>query len=92
MVFTIRYEDIDYTFAYVQRYNVSQRPLSRVDKDLGLHRLYSRTSKPWEFIPITSIIRGALIMSDHDKPNDAFVLDIVDTDMYFRLRNIFPNL
>ena len=88
LVFTIKIEEKEHCFAYIQSFNVLRNP-STVDKSLGLLRVYSPASSPYEFIPIESIIRGAFIVSDNNKPGQAFVLDVIDPDMYLRLQKFF---
>ncbi|KAJ6467793.1 hypothetical protein C8R45DRAFT_1055381 [Mycena sanguinolenta] len=44
-----------------------------------------------EFISAHSIIRGALLAPDFDKRGDYFVVDVVDADMYFRLKAKYPD-
>ncbi|KAF7377675.1 hypothetical protein MSAN_00190400 [Mycena sanguinolenta] len=47
-----------------------------------------RTNK--EKALVHSIIRGALLAPDFDKRGDYFVVDVVDADMYFRLKAMYP--
>lgn len=63
----------------------------RKDKQLGLHRLRARNRSQSIFIPIRSIIRGALITDDPLVYNDYFLIDVVDTDWFLRSRRIFSD-
>ena len=92
LVFTVKYEEKEYGFAYIHKYKTSNRSSSILDRDLGLHRVHAKPTKLWEFIPITSITRGVFLVPDSDKAHNAFVLDVLDTDLYVRLRSIFPEL
>lgn len=91
LIFTINIDSKEYGIAFVKSFSISQRSLTNYDKDLGLHRVYSSSSKPYEFIPIHSIVREALIVSDYDKSDQAFILDVIDTDTYLRLQTVFPD-
>ncbi|KAI0368253.1 hypothetical protein BV20DRAFT_1084963 [Pilatotrama ljubarskyi] len=64
-----------------------------VDHDLGLCRVRRRRQEAprMEFIPITWIVRGALVLEDFDSTmGDAFVIDTVDGDMFLRLKRDVP--
>jgi hypothetical protein len=43
------------------------------------------------FISIRSISRGAFIVPEHSKDSDFLVVDVVDTDMFLRIRAMYPN-
>ncbi|KAF7353173.1 hypothetical protein MSAN_01504900 [Mycena sanguinolenta] len=77
-------------FALVQPLDVKTGPRTNKDKTLGLHRVRQRERKKCEFISVHSIIRGALLAPDFDKKGDYFVVDVVDADMYFRLKAMYP--
>ena len=62
-----------------------------VDRDFGLHRL-----KMWErtasrFIPLQSIIRGALVAHDSQNHDEYVIVDIIDPDMFLRVRAMYPD-
>jgi hypothetical protein len=59
-------------------------PQRVVDRDLRLTRLRARPMASSEFIPLQSIIRGALLVPDFDSDRDYFVVNYVDTDMFLR--------
>lgn len=71
-------EDIPYT----------DRP--EKDKDLGLLRYRSWHRRDCKFIRADQIIRGALLAQDPEVVDERFVIDIVDTDMFLRLRHLHP--
>lgn len=83
-------EQQDQTIALVHPYNqpIPARERPRKDKELGLLRYRSRPRNLCEFIHVGSIIRGALSAKDPDVRNERFVVDVVDTDMFLRLRNL----
>ena len=67
--------------AYVKSYCRPPGQVRRRDKDLGLHRLRVKAN-PYEIISVRSIVRGALLVQDSDNPEDHFVVDTVDADMF----------
>ncbi|KAJ6459099.1 hypothetical protein C8R45DRAFT_942523 [Mycena sanguinolenta] len=77
-------------FALVQPLDVRTGPRTAKDKVLGLHRVHQRERKDCEFISVHSIICGAFLAPDFDKRGDYFVVDVVDADMYFRLKAMYP--
>ena len=81
-----------YSLALVQIYDEHiDRPAS--DEYLGMIRVRAKRRKEGQFIFVDSIIRGAMLVSANEKenPNDCFVVDTVDTDMFLRLRHWAPN-
>lgn len=65
-------------------------PRHIIDRDLRLTRLRARPAASSEFIPVRSIIRGALLIPDFDTNSDFFLVDYVDTDMFLRTeRHLF---
>ena len=65
--------------------SLAQRPK---DKDLRLFRVRAQLRTKPEFIPVHSIVRGALLAPDFDKEGDFFVMDSVDTDMFLRVKRL----
>ncbi|KAF7337221.1 hypothetical protein MSAN_02274500 [Mycena sanguinolenta] len=90
-VFTCEIGGKVHPFALVQPLDVKTGPRTIKDKALGLHRIRQRERSKCEFISVHSIIRGALLAPDFDKRGDYFVVDIVDADMYFRLKTMYPD-
>ncbi|KAJ7715035.1 hypothetical protein DFH07DRAFT_785677 [Mycena maculata] len=88
-VFTCTIEEKVYPFALVQALDVGTGQRSAKDKALGFYRIRERERKKAEFISIQSIIRGALLAPDFDKPGDYLVADDVDSDMFLRLKAMY---
>ncbi|KAI0369554.1 hypothetical protein BV20DRAFT_1078292 [Pilatotrama ljubarskyi] len=89
-IFVIIFNGVQYPTALVRGYDiVPTTRRSRLDRDLGLCRVRQRFGPP-DFIPITSIIRGAFVVPDFETRGDAFVVDSVDGDMFLRLRQYVP--
>lgn len=85
-IFECRFEEVVEPLALVLPLDVPTGPRSRKDKDLGLHRVRAVPRIDCEFIPVQSIIRGAMLVQDQDTPDEYFVVDVVDTDMFMRMR------
>ncbi|KAK0471475.1 hypothetical protein IW261DRAFT_1425114 [Armillaria novae-zelandiae] len=62
------------------------------DKDLGLYRLRARPRVFSQIVSIYSIIRGVLLVKDNSSDlsngQDYFVVDTIDTDMFFRMKRL----
>ncbi|TFK61559.1 hypothetical protein BDN72DRAFT_438464 [Pluteus cervinus] len=58
--------------------------------ELELIRLSLPDDKPYEIIPARSIIRGALICPEFSDPTLYHVVDVIDPDMFLRVRGLFP--
>ena len=76
-----------HALAYVKPYSRPPGMLRRKDKDLGLYRVRSYPNK-YEIISLESVVRGALLAPDSDNPEDYFVVDTVDTDMFLRMKSL----
>lgn len=63
--------------------------LRQKDKDLGLHRLRAKPRRNAIFVSARSIYRGAYIIPEGLKEETLLVIDVVDTDMFLRLRSMY---
>lgn len=86
-LFKISISTESHLLAYVQSYCRPPGQVRRKDKDLGLYRVRKKAN-PYEITPIQSIVRGALLVQDSENPNDYFVVDTVDADMFLRMRHL----
>jgi hypothetical protein len=77
-----------YPIALVQVYDHPTGQRRRKDKDLGFYRIQGKPRNVCEFISIHTIIRGALLSEDYEKPGDFLVMDVIDTDMFLRMKSI----
>jgi hypothetical protein len=59
-----------------------------LDHHLQLHHVHSQSRAKAEFISVKSIIRGCVIVTDPTKPDHGVILDVLDTDMFLRVRSI----
>lgn len=67
----------------------SQNPHARKDRHLGLFRLRARPRAQCRFVSLRSTIRGAMLVNSYDTAGDFFVVDLVDSDMFLRLKEVF---
>lgn len=91
LVFTCEIGGKTYPFALVHSLDVATGQRSAKDKALGFYRVRERQRIKCEFISVHSIIRGALLAPDFDRKGDYLVVDVVDPDMFFRLKTMYPN-
>ncbi|KAJ6559821.1 hypothetical protein B0H19DRAFT_945156 [Mycena capillaripes] len=75
-------------FALILPFDAPMGRMKRVDKALRFHRVHAKLRRHSEFISVHSIIRGAVLVSDVDKPGEFIVFDVLDTDMSRRLKSI----
>ncbi|KAJ6572855.1 hypothetical protein DFH09DRAFT_916508 [Mycena vulgaris] len=90
-VFSCEIDKKVHPFALVQALDVGTGQRTTKDKALGFHRVRERQRQKSEFISVHSIIRGALLVPDFDKKGDYLVVDIIDGDMFLRLKEMYPN-
>ncbi|KAF8154643.1 hypothetical protein B0H34DRAFT_852350 [Crassisporium funariophilum] len=60
------------------------------DKDLGLMRLKLMPEDSARIAPAHSIICGAYIVSEGEGFGTSLIVDVVDTDMFLRLKKLYP--
>lgn len=58
------------------------------DRTLRLTRVRSRTRNNSIVVDTETIIRGALLTSEHDSPGEFFVLDTIDDDFWWRMKSV----
>jgi hypothetical protein len=63
--------------------------LRKKDKDLCLHRLQVMPREKAIFVPARSIIHGAYIIPEGLKEKTSLVVDVVDTDMFLRINEMY---
>ncbi|KAJ7824744.1 hypothetical protein B0H14DRAFT_3110853 [Mycena olivaceomarginata] len=88
-IFEISANNKMYPFALVQPMDAPVGVISAKDKALKLFRV--RTRQASEFIPVRSIVRGAVLVPDSnpERKGDFFVMDVPEGDMFLRLRSMF---
>ncbi|KAF7354542.1 hypothetical protein MSAN_01366900 [Mycena sanguinolenta] len=78
-----------YPFALVQPLDSPVGAISAKDKALKLFRVRAKPRQASEFIPVRSIIRGVVVARDSKRDGDFFIMDILNHDMFLRLRNMY---
>jgi hypothetical protein len=68
------------------------RTLRKQDKDLCLHRLQAKPREKAVFVPARSIIRGAYIIPEGLTEKTSLVVDVVDTDMFLRINEMYSSV
>ncbi|KAJ7708057.1 hypothetical protein B0H17DRAFT_1156021 [Mycena rosella] len=90
-LFSCMVEDKSHAIALVLPLDAPTGRLSRKDKVLRFHRVHAQPRKNSEFISVHSIIRGALLAPDSDKPDEYIVVDILDGDISLRMKDLYPD-
>jgi hypothetical protein len=62
---------------------------STYEKGLEFYRIRAKTRSSTRFIPANAIIRGALVIPTHLKDNDYYVFDLLDDDLFMRVRELW---
>jgi hypothetical protein len=88
-IFKVSANDKTYPFALVQPMDAPVGVISAKEKALKLFRVRARQAS--EFIPVRSIVRGAVLVPDSNPEHkgDFFVMDVPEGDMFLRLRDMF---
>jgi hypothetical protein len=92
LLFACTVDKTVYHFALIHPFDAHTGPLCQKDKDLNFYRVREKNQNSSEFVSVNSIIRGALLVDDSGKEGDKLVVDIIDTDMFLRMKEIFPRL
>ena len=77
-----------YPTALIQPCDAPTGRLRRKDIDLGFTRVRSRPRDRSEFVSVRSIIRGAVLVPAFDKDGEYLVMDVLDADMFVRVRKM----
>ena len=87
-IFAIKLGSSYHAIVLIQPYDSYLGPRRRKDEELGLFRVGAKPNS--EFIPLRSIIRGALLVQDFDeeKSGEFIVVDVIDGDMFFRIKEM----
>ena len=81
-------EGRDYPTALILPCDTPTGRLLRKDIDLGFTRVRRKARESSEFISVHSIIRGAVLVPAFDKEGDFLVMDILDADMFVRIKKM----
>ncbi|KAI5981970.1 hypothetical protein EDD15DRAFT_2182044 [Pisolithus albus] len=72
--------------AFVQPFTAKTGARRRIDRDLRLTRIKAVLRSASTFIPVQSIIRGAVLVPDPSRNSEFFVVTHLDGDMYLRTK------
>ncbi|KAJ6610879.1 hypothetical protein B0H10DRAFT_2165954 [Mycena sp. CBHHK59/15] len=78
-----------YPFALVQPLDAPVGFITAKEKDLKLFRVRAKPRQASEFIPVRSIIHGAVLMPNSKKVGEFFVMDVLEGDMFLRLHDMY---
>ncbi|KAK0460753.1 hypothetical protein IW261DRAFT_1349625, partial [Armillaria novae-zelandiae] len=96
-LFECEYLEQRYPLALVHPFDITvtdgrQRWKHQCDRDLGFYRVHARPRVYSQFVSIYAIIRGVLLVEDNSSDlsngHDYFVVDTVDSDIFFRMKKI----
>ena len=65
---------------------IRRRPMER---ELGLYPLKIKPRSQSRFIPLHSVLRGAVLYEDTTRAGHYFAVDVIDSDMFARVRSCF---
>ncbi|KAJ6463060.1 hypothetical protein C8R47DRAFT_992854, partial [Mycena vitilis] len=88
-LFEISLDSNTYPLALVQPFDAPVGRIPAKDKALKLFRVRAKRRQESEFVPVRSIIRGAILVPDPQHVGDCFVMDNVEGDMFLRLRDLY---
>ena len=83
-LFKIQVDTHSHSMALIKAYGRPSGRIRRKDRDFGLYHVQVKSS-PYQVIPIESIIRGAVLVADSDNPDEYFIVDTIDGDMFLRM-------
>lgn len=87
-VFTCEVDKTSYPIALIQPHDSPTGDRTLKDKDFGFYRVRAQPRTRSEFVSVQSIVRGILLAQDPDFPEEFLVVDVVDTDMYLRMKSL----
>ena len=86
--FTCKIKEQNCQLALVQPFKKHVRAATKEDdKALSIHRWQAQSRERCQVIPLDCIIRGAVLVKDPTHAADYFVIDMLDSDMYLRVKN-----
>lgn len=88
-LFTYNFRGTTFPIALIQPF-ADVRTLRKKDHELRLHRLRPKTNRDSIFISAQSIRRGAFLVPALDRSDDLIVVDVIDTDMFLRIKSMYP--
>ena len=88
-IFSVNCEDKTYRMALILPMDRPTLVCNRArDRTLRLTRVRSRLRHDSIVVDTETLIRGALLTSEHDSPGEFFVLDTIDDDFWWRMKSV----
>lgn len=87
-MFTVNFEDSTIPIALVQPLSEVQEPRPK-NIELKLYCLHENPRDKSIFIRLNSVIRSAFLVPGLDHPGCLVPVDVIDTDMFLRMRAMF---
>ncbi|KAG2344656.1 hypothetical protein BDR05DRAFT_975422 [Suillus weaverae] len=91
MVFTCMVGDVQYPIVLTLPYDQPVGAHPQKDKDFDFWRVKAKPQVSAEFFSVQSIIHGCVLVEDSSRPNEALVVDTLDTDMFLHIKEIRTN-
>ena len=78
-----------HSLALIQPFDTPIGQALQMEQDLGLMWVHGQPRSQSEFFFVSSIIHGCYIVEKFDSyKNDFYVVDYIDTDMFYRLKEL----
>lgn len=87
-LFTITVQDATYPVALIHPYDAPIGARRRKERDLDLYAIRAKPHSSAEFISARSIIRGAPLAPTFDSPDEYYVIDNIDPDLFLRIQKL----
>jgi hypothetical protein len=88
-IFTTEIDNTKYPWAFIQPYDSPIGRLTDKEKELELFRVRAQPRGSPEFVDARSIIRGVLLVPTFEKEGDFFVFDVLDADLFLRMKELW---
>lgn len=88
LLFTIMVQGAIYPIALIHPYDAPIGARKRKERDLDLFAIRAKPRSSAEFISARSIIRGAPLAPTFDSPDEYYVMDNIDPDMFLRVERL----
>jgi hypothetical protein len=87
-MFKCHLPDIDgsFDFALVQPYTAGTGSHRRIDHELKLTHVKAIPRANSIFIPLASVICGAVLFPDHEHQGEFIIVDHIDSDMFLHMK------
>lgn len=87
-LFTITIQGATYPIALIHPYDAAIGARKRKERDLDLYAIRAKPRSSAEFISARSIIRGVPLAPTFDSPDEYYVMDNIDPDMFLRMEEL----